>query len=114
MTPFSIALIVSVVLVIGSVMAFNWADSHYSAKGSDLVGITSIIAGIAAGIFLVFGGLFAFVAVFERNACQEKAAAMQVESSWGYWKGCIVYPTAGGPGVPLDNYRGSEQVERGD
>jgi hypothetical protein len=65
-----------------------------------------------AGFALFCGSVAAGTGAIERTKCREKAEAMKVDHSWGYMKKCIVFPDPDGPGIPIDNYRGTETVSR--
>lgn len=82
-----------------------------SGKGYDWRYDVGTILGWVGGVALFCGLIGAGYGALLRVECYQQSKAMGVRAEWGYMKGCIVFP-GDGPGLPMDNYRGSEPIER--
>ena len=68
-----------------------------------------IVLGVAAVVAFTVGLVLLAMAA-SRTECEHTTAAMQLDSRWGVWTGCLV--EVDGEWLPLDLYRENREVQR--
>ena len=103
MSAFTVFIIANAVLLLAALFMYHTQEGRMSEA------LFGFCVGLSMLLFLSL--LMAGLGNLERKQCFAKADSMGLRSEWGYMKTCVVFP-GDGPGIPLDNYRGTEGVER--